>query len=325
MSHIRIAVLGADQLDADHQNALDALAEHGAITTFAETSTDPTESLEALRQAKSLGAIEAVIIAGSRQDLAKLAAGSLGLGLPTYCAHPATANIEDMVAIRRAEQGARQTPLQFALNARQHDSVATALSKAESGEYGRLLALRAVCGLSSPGSAQGGVLDGIGMEMVDLIQAFTGPVQDIEAFSDQAMMSAGHRETNILSILRTHSGIMASLHASTTQWRETFRVELGFERGYLWLEGLNRAAHSFGQEVLVYARSNGPESLHETVVRFADSNGVQSGLTAFLNRVQSHDQPATGTSQQAFDALNTVERIYAADPLMAFIEERQAS
>ena len=93
MSHIRIAVLGADQLDADHQNAVDALAENGAITTFAETSTDPTESLEALRQAKSLGAIEAVIIAGSRQDLAKLAAGSLGLGLPTYCAHPAATSI----------------------------------------------------------------------------------------------------------------------------------------------------------------------------------------------------------------------------------------
>ena len=324
MSNFRIAVIGADQLDPDHHIALNQLSERGLASAFELTATASDHGFEALQQAMRSDALDAVMFAGPRSELRDWATFALQNGWPVYSTHAVPPSIEDMVEIRRAEQSGPNALIQFGLTARHHESVQTAKTKAETGEYGRLLTMRGVCGCAHA-DLDDSVVFGPGPQLVDLSHLFAGPFQDISGYSDLERSGDPGSETNVFASLRTHSGTLASLHLSASQWRPTFRLELGFERGYMWLEGLNSQKHNFGQEVLVYARTDGNIAMHETVDRFEQSNGARTALEAFLNRVQNPDAPAIGTSQEAFETLNTIQRVLAADPVFAPAEERHVS
>ena len=324
MSEIRIAVIGANQLDLDHRHALNTLSDSGRIAVYALETDSLEDGREALQRAVDLNAIDAAIIAGRRQNLPAWIAFALDTGWPVYTPYAVPTRIEDMVEIRRAEQMHRPSILQFGLTARHHESVLAAQSKADSGEYGKLLSLRGVCGVAGVEAGES-VLFGPAAQLIDIMQGFAGPFQDVTGFADLNRTAEPGSEINVLAALRTHAGVLANLHASATQWRPTFRLELGFERGYLWLEGLNSEEYVFGREVLVYARSDGSEAQHETVDRFGQSNGVQSALEQFVARVADPSAAPISDSQDAFDTLNTIQRILAADPIYAPVQERQVS
>ena len=324
MSTIRIAVIGADQLDPEHHLALNALAEAGSISAFALDAEPDETGFSSLNDAMQSNQLDAVILAGDRSQLPAWVCYCLEHGWPVYSTHPVPPSIEDMINIRRAEQSAGRTCLQFAYTARLHGSVIAALTKSESGEYGQLLTLRGVCGVAGD-DGYGSVLFEHGAQMLDLMHAFAGPFQDIVGFADFDRSETPGSESNVLANLRTHAGTIASLHLSVTQWRPTFRLELGFEHGYLWLEGVNTHNAYFGHEALIYARTSEDGPQHETVDRFEQSNGAMSSLQSFLTRLTDPSHPAIGTSQQAFDTLNTLQRILAADPIHTPLQERHAS
>ena len=54
-------------------------------------------------------------------------------------------------------------------------------------------------------------------------------------------------EDNVFAILRSTQGAVAELHASWTEWKNTFRFEVFGERGYLRVNGLGG---SYGPESL---------------------------------------------------------------------------
>lgn len=324
MSLVRIAVIGADQLDPDHHLALNEFSETGDIAAFALDADADESGFELLQSAMQSDALDAIMLTGRRDSVRDWAVFALENGWPVYCAHAVPTAVEDMIEIRRAEQNQAGSILQFGLTARHHDSVHAALAKQASGEYGRLMTLRGVCGCPAAELSDSVAFD-LGPQLLDLIQLFAGPFQEVSGFSDLDRTETPGSETNVLATLRTHSGTLASLHLSASQWRPTFRLELGFERGYMWLEGLNTQRHNFGQEVLVYARTDGTSARHETVDRFDESQGAKRSLETFLSRLKAPDSAATGTSMQAFDTLNILHRILAADPIFAPIEERHVS
>lgn len=325
MSDIKIAVIGAEQLDPDHHLALNRLSETGLVTAYALDETAIADGRMAIESAMQHSAVEAVILAGHPSDAADWIAIALDLGAPIYSTHAVPETIEDLIEIRRIEQSRPDAILQFALTARHHESALVARSKAETGEYGNLLTLRGVCGLDGPETEGLGTIFEPGAQMVDLMQAFAGPFQDIAGFADLERTDQAGTERNIFATLRTYSGSLASVHVSNTQWRSTFRLELGFERGYMWLEGLMTERYNFCPEALIYAKTDGSQARHETVDQFPDSDGAMVALHAFLSRVRVPAQPAIGTSQEAFDTLNTIHRILAADPIFSPIQERQVS
>ena len=230
MSKMRIAVIGSDQLDPDHHSALNALSEADQISAFALDTPPPPEGLETVTQAVQQDQIDAIVYAGDLADLRSWACFALQQGWPFYTTHPVPLTIEDTVEIRRQEQMARPAHLQFALTSRLHDAAQAALLKAQSGEYGELLTMRAVCGAAKDEFLTAPILS-LGANLLDLMHAFAGPFQDVSGFSDLSS-AAPADAANIFATLRTHAGVVASLHGSTTQWRPTYRLELGFEGGY---------------------------------------------------------------------------------------------
>ncbi|MEM9570203.1 MAG: hypothetical protein AAF996_01980 [Pseudomonadota bacterium] len=324
MSNTRIAVIGASQLDPDHHIALNELSEQGRVSAFAlDADADPA-GFEILQSAMQNGALDAIMLTGSRDNFRDWAVFALDNAWPVYATHAVPTSIEDMIEIRRAEQARPEALIQFGLTARHHESVQTALAKRDTGEYGKLLTLRGVCGCPASDLDDSVVFD-LGPQMVDLMHLFAGPFQDVSGYSDLDRSPEPGSETNVFATLRTHNGTLASLHMSASQWRPTFRLELGFERGYMWLEGLNSQRRNLGQEVLVSARSDGASARHETVDRFEHSHGAKVALEAFLQQVASPSASLSSNSEEAFDTLNTIQRILAADPIIAPLEERHVS
>lgn len=324
MSNFRVAVIGADQLDPDHHLAINQLSERGLLTAFALDAGADEGGLDILQTAMDSDALDAILIAGDLSQLPTWAIFALQNGWPVYTTHAVPLSIEEMIEIRRAEQISLHSHIQFGLTARHHESVQAAVAKRDTGEYGQLLTLRGVCGCLGA-DIDHGIVFNPGAQLIDLMQIFAGPFQDVSGFSDFDRSGEPGSETNVMASLRTHSGVLASLHLSASQWRPTFRLELGFERGYMWLEGLNSEHHQFGQEVLVSARTQGASTKHETVDRFDQSHGPKIALEQFLARVKDPATAMHGTSQDAFDTLNTIHRIIAADPIVAIQEERQVS
>jgi len=324
MSGFRIAVVGADRLDHDHHLAINQLVDQNTLTAFALDASAGDGGLNVLKSAMDSDALDAILIAGDLSELPVWAIFALEHGWPVYTTHPIPRSIEEMIEIRRAEASSPEAHIQFGLTARHHDSIGMALLKHDSGEYGHLLTMRGVCGHAN-GARDGGVTFGLGAQLIDLCHQFAGPFQEVSGFADLDRTLETGGETNIVASLRTHSGILASVHVSASQWRPTFRLELGFERGYMWLEGLTSNTHNFGQEVLVYARTQGVDTRHETVERFDQSHGAKAALEAFLARMSDPSAPSHGTSQDSFDALNTIQRILASDPIIAVRDERQVS
>ena len=324
MSNTRIAVIGASQLDPDHHIALNKLSDQGRVSAFALDADADESGFAVLETAMKNGALDAIMLAGRRDELREWAVFALQNGWPVYATHPVASSIEDMIEIRRAEHSKPGARIQFGLTARYHESVRTALAKRDTGEFGRLLTLRGVCGCPVSDLNDSVAFD-LGPQMVDLMQLFAGPFQEISGFSDLDRSPEPGSETNVFATLRTHHGVLANLHVSASQWRPTFRLELGFERGYMWLEGLNSQRRNFGQEVLVYARSDGSAARHETVEKFDHSHGAKTAIETFLQHLSGSVPSSLSSSNDAFDTLNTIQRILAADPIFAPLEERHVS
>ena len=205
MSQIRIAVIGADQLDSDHHIALNTLSEAGQVAAFALDVACDEEGLQTLRSAMQSESLDAIVLAGAQSDLRTWIDAALSGPWPVYSTHPVPLSVEEMVEIRRCEQNAPGARVQFGFTARHHDSVSTALAKISTGEFGSLLTMRGVCGVADRDEGDHPIF-GLGAEMIDIMQAFAGPFQDVSGFSDLDRTEQIGSESNILATLRTHTG-----------------------------------------------------------------------------------------------------------------------
>jgi len=156
------------------------------------------------------------------------------------------------------------------MNHRWHDSVMHALT--ELPRLGSVMWVRGVYGKyelenwrTDRERAGRGILLSQGIHMVDLFRQFVkGELQVVGAIADEA----NGIERDVMALLRGSNGERISLHSSALLWKNTFRLEVGCEHGYLTLDGLITSTRSFGfAEKLVvggkpnqfYAKGNPPE------------------------------------------------------------------
>lgn len=275
--------------------------------------------------------LDAIFIATPNAIAPAIIIEALGKGLHVFCQHLPGYNLEDVINVRRAEAAAAGKILKFSFGHRYHGAVMKAHELAESGTLGSLLSMRGTYGKAGRRADQGrwenifdlsggGILMDRGIHMIDLMHMFAGPFEEIKALVDERFWMGSGVEDNAMALLRTNSGVMALLHASATQWRETFRLELGFEKGYLWLDGVLTPDMCCAPEMLIIGRvqndehgepiANPEEEIHE----FKADESVDLEIADFISTLQTGRKLQVGTSQQAFDAINTSQRLYAADP-----------
>ncbi|MEE2878836.1 MAG: Gfo/Idh/MocA family oxidoreductase [Pseudomonadota bacterium] len=315
MTSLRFAILGKSQLASQR---CEAIARHAGsqIARTASASDVAAFTEDDWRACLDANEIDAVILALPPEIAAAASVRALESGIHVLTELPGGLTVEDIINLRKAERESKAI-LKFGCSLRYHASVRAAIDLLRVQPYGELLTARAIYGHAGyPGeeARNYGILLGHGIHMLDLMHLFCGPFESVKAMSS----AAPENSDNLFAILRAGTGATAQLHASATSWRQTFRLELGYEDGYVWLDGHLPGLKDYSPEMLIHAAlrrgsdgaplPNPAESISEfTHVTFADDE-----LAEFIDAMAGRTPVRNGTSHQAFDAMNIAQRICAA-------------
>ena len=124
-------------------------------------------------------------------------------------------------------------------------------------------------------------------------------------------------EDNAFAIMKTESGVAATLHSSATQWRHKFSLDMGFEDGYINLEGILSSTRSYGDETLVIARKQFEDSTfaigkpREERIYFDRDESWRLELEDFVNAIENNKAIYYGKSLDALRVMEVLQKIYS--------------
>jgi predicted dehydrogenase len=261
-----IAVLGCGLVGRKRALA----ATPGSVVALHDTRTEAAETLAAELAgsgrpprvtANAADAIEAdgvdlVVVATHHDALTSLSLAALDAGRHVLVEKPAArARVEAEHLARRARDARRVVRVGF--NHRFHPAITKAGELSANGRYGRLLHVRARYGhggrlryehewRASREASGGGELVDQGSHLVDLFRVFAGDARLVFAELRTSFWPM-EVEDNAFLAVEGASGAFGWLHASWTEWKNLFSLELTYERAKLDVSGLGG---SYGTEHL---------------------------------------------------------------------------
>ncbi|MBI4596889.1 MAG: Gfo/Idh/MocA family oxidoreductase [Candidatus Omnitrophica bacterium] len=196
-------------------------------------------------------------------------------GKHVLCEKPLARTLEEATEMVAAAWAAKRV-LKCGFNHRHHPGVIRAKHWVDQGNTGPLIFVRCrygICGRpgyeqewrADPAIVGGGQLMEQGIHAIDLARMFLGDFQKVTGFVGTSYWQTGPLEDNGFVLLQTAAGQMASIHASLTQWKNIFSLEVFGRDGYAVIEGLGG---SYGNERVMLGRRAFDAPFAEEVVEF---------------------------------------------------------
>jgi predicted dehydrogenase len=203
---------------------------------------------------------EAVVVATPHHLLAKITAVAVERGCHVLVEKPGARfakEIEPLDALARA----RGVRVRIGFNHRYHRALRKAQELVRSGALGELMFLRARYGhggrlgydrewRANPKLSGGGELIDQGAHLIDLARWFLGEFVAVQGFAHTFYWGMPV-DDNAFMILRTADDKTAFLHASCTEWKNTFSFEIYGRDGKIDIRGLGG---SYGTERIAFYR-----------------------------------------------------------------------
>ncbi len=267
--------------------------------------------------------IDAVIVATPHVLLTEIAQAALASGKHVFCEKPggiSSAEIQKGIDIAKA----KNLRYRVNFNIRLHPAVALMKQKVEEGAIGDVMFLKAIYGhagregyeqewwCDKPISGGGELIDQ-GSHVIDLANWFLGPFPEQATMLNTGYWDIAPMEDNAFLLLKNDKGQIAQLHASWTQWKKTFRLEIYGKEGYLLIDGLGG---QYGLERLVHApRTHGRDVPKETVWEFPFEGGKPDAALVdswkeFVRSIEEGRDIGV-TAGDAVAALRVIEKGYA--------------
>lgn len=269
------------------------------------------------RQAMARKDVSAVVIATPHDSLAEIAAEAIEAGKHVLVEKPAARHARELRDLPdRAEQ--KGVLVRVGFNHRYHRAFRQARQIVDSGALGPLMFLRARYGhggrigyekewRARPALSGGGELIDQGVHLIDLARWFLGDFAEVQGYAHTYFWDMPV-DDNAFLLLKTAQKQAAFLHASCTEWKNTFSFELYGRVGKLQIDGLGG---SYGVERLIYYKMlpemGPPETMVWEYPMADDSWDVE--MAVFLEDIRLNRQPETGL-KDAIAALDIVSRIY---------------
>jgi predicted dehydrogenase len=261
-----------------------------------------------------------VIVATTHDCLAEISAVAAIAGCHVLVEKPAARSAAELEPVMAAAKSSGVL-VRVGFNHRFHPALRKARSIVESGALGPLLMVRGRYGHGGrlgydkewrcdKAKAGGGELIDQGSHLIDLARWFLGDFSEV----------AGHVATlfwdiavddNCFLNLRTPRGQVAWLHASWSEWKNTFSFEIYGRSGKLQVDGLGG---SYGPERLTHYRmlpQMAPPAA-ETEEFPAPDASWQMELAELFDAVQ-HGNRAFGNLSDAHANLAIIDRIYGSE------------
>jgi predicted dehydrogenase len=263
--------------------------------------------------------VAAVIVATPPDVQSQIVRAAITAGKHVLVEKPAARHADELVGLQQlaAEHGVR---VRVGFNHRFHRAFRQARQLVDSGALGPLMYLRARYGhggrpgyasewRAQPHRSGGGELIDQGVHLIDLARWFLGEFVEVDGFAPTYFWDMPV-EDNGFMLLKTAAQQVAFLHASCTEWKNTFCWELIGRQGKLQIDGLGG---SYGVESLRWYRMLPEMGPPETIIweypMPDDSWAVE--MAEFIEDVRQGREPAPGLAD-ALAALAVVGRIYTA-------------
>ena len=261
--------------------------------------------------------VDAVIVATTNDLLAPITLAAVRQGKHVLVEKPAARNADELAPVVAAAREAGVT-VKVGFNHRFHPAFQKAREIFDRGELDPLMYIRARYGhggrvgydrewRADPAIAGGGEMLDQGVHLIDLARWFAGDFLEVSGhiatyFWDMPV------EDNGFALLKTAAGQVAWLHASCTEWKNTFCFEIFGRQGKLQIDGLGR---SYGVEKLTHYRMLPQMGPPETTVWEFPGEDLswQAEFTDFTASI-AQARPPQGTLDDALAALRIVQALY---------------
>ncbi len=320
---LRVGIVGCGLIG---QKRAQALGNGGQLVACADMDVSRVESLARTSDARVFidwhelvrsPEVDVVIVATLHDSLAEITRTAAEAGKHVLVEKPAARNTAELELVIEAvaKHGVK---VRVGFNHRYHRSLRKGKELVDSGVLGELMYVRARYGhgarigydkewRADPVLSGGGELIDQGSHLIDLTRWFLGEITEVQGFAHTYFWDMPVDDNGFM-LLKTAKKQAAFLHASCTEWKNLFSMEIYGKLGKLDLSGLGG---SYGVEKITWYRMlpqmGPPETTSWEYPMSDDSWAVE--IAEFFEDIRLDRQPSAGLGD-AQAALRVVESIY---------------
>jgi len=308
------------------QKRAKALGTGGKLLACADLDSARAESLARGTGAKVfrdwrelvwMAGVDVVIVATLHDSLAEITLTAIEAGKHVLVEKPAARNAAELEPVMAAaiKHGVK---VHVGFNHRYHRSLRKAKEIVNSGVLGDLMFIRARYGhggrigydkewRAKPELSGGGELIDQGPHLIDLSRWFLGDFAEVQGFAHTYFWDMPVDDNGFM-LLKTAKRQVAFLHASCSEWKNLFSMEIYGKDGKLDLAGLGG---SYGLEKLTWYKmlpEMGPPETTAWEYPMADDSWAVE-MAEFFEDIRLGRSPAAGLAD-AHAALTIIQNIY---------------
>ena len=261
--------------------------------------------------------VDIVVVSTLHDSLAAITLAAVEAGKHVLVEKPAARTAAELEPVMAAAKK-HGVKVHVGFNHRYHRALRKAKQIVEAGELGELMFIRARYGhgarlgydkewRANPALSGGGELIDQGPHLIDLSRWFLGDFTEVQGFAHTYYWDMPVDDNGFM-MLKTPKKQVAFLHASCTEWKNLFSMEIYCRVGKLDISGLGG---SYGVERLTYYKMlpemGPPETTSWEYPMGDDSWAVE--IAEFYDDIRLNRAPAVGLGD-AYAALKIVEKIY---------------
>ena len=314
---IGCGLIGQKRARALGEGRLLACADVNAARARVLAGSSGAKVFDDWRELLALPEIEVVVIATLHDSLAEITLAAIETGKHVLVEKPAARTPAELEPVMSAAER-RGVKVHVGFNHRYHRAFRKARELFEAGELGELMFIRARYGhggrmgydkewRATPGLSGGGELIDQGPHLIDLSRWFLGEFCEVQGFAHTYYWDMPVDDNGFM-LLKTEKQQVAFLHASCTEWKNLFSMEIYGRNAKLEISGLGG---SYGVERLTYYKMlpemGPPETTCWEYPMGDDSWAVE--MAEFYEDIRLDRQPAAGL-KDAYEALKVIEKVY---------------
>ncbi len=263
--------------------------------------------------------VHIVIVATTNDQLAPITLAAIQNGKHVLVEKPAARSAAELRPVVEAA-AASSVVVRVGFNHRFHPALLKSREIVDSGALGPLMFVRGRYGhggrlgmekewRGNPALSGGGEMLDQGVHLIDLARWFLGEFTDVSGHVATFFWN-WPVEDNGFALLKTASGKVAWLHASCSEWKNLFSLEIYGRDGKLAIDGLGG---SYGVERLAYykmlPRMGPPET---TLWEYpGEDQSWRLEWEEFAGAIEGSSGRTGGTLDDAIATLHAVDRLYA--------------
>lgn len=262
--------------------------------------------------------VDLVVVATLHDSLAEITLAAIEAGKHVLVEKPAARTPQELEAVMAAGKRSN-VKIHVGFNHRYHRAMRKAKEIVDSGALGELMFIRARYGhggrlgyesewRAKPELSGGGELIDQGPHLIDLSRWFLGrEFTEISGFAHTYYWNMPV-DDNAFMLLRTANQQIAFLHASCTEWKNTFSMEIYGHNGKIDISGLGG---SYGVERITWYKMlpemGPPETIAWEYPMGDDSWTVE--MAELFDDIRHNRLPAAGLVD-AYESLRIIQHVY---------------